>query len=147
MRNIDRHNMNESGLYGLFNDAPVRNKKNISQVNMRPTNANQCHVYYDGNSVYSNAKFYTGDIIEICPSRRIEKNSLYTKDVRDMVFEIEPNTLFVIPMGYCQYYNIIDKQHPEANCDYEWDDGKHSIVIRALCTIPKNSRLILNIEK
>ena len=114
---------------------------------MRPTNVNICRVYSDGNSVYSNAKFQLGDIIEVCPTRPIEKNSLYTREVRDMAFEVEPDTVWVIPMGYCQYYNIIDKQHPEANCDYEWDENKKAIIVRALCTIPKNSRLILNLEK
>ena len=146
MRRRHDNKLNE-GWYGLFKDQPTRDKNHVQKINMRPTNVNICRVYSDGNSVYSNAKFQLGDIIEVCPTRPIEKNSLYTREVRDMAFEVEPDTLWVIPMGYCQYYNIIDKQHPEANCDYEWDENKKAIIVRALCTIPKNSRLILNLEK
>lgn len=113
---------------------------------MVPSDVNKCRVFTDGSSVYSNAKFHCGDVVEICPARSIEKNSLYTKDVRDMAFEVAPD-VFVIPMGYCQYYNVVDAQHPEPNCTYEWDDKRKSVVIRALCTVPKASILILQIEK
>ena len=145
MRNSGKQ-INES-MYGLFRDMPKRDKKVIRSAQMVPTNANQCRVFCDGSSVYSNAKFHCGDIVEICPVRDIEKNSLYTREVRDMAFEVEPDTKYVVPLGYCQYYNIVDKQHPVANCEYEWDADKKVIVIRANCTIPKMSILILDLEK
>lgn len=134
------------GWHNIFREQPKRVKKSIKGIGMIPSNAHQCRVCYDGKSVYANSKFHAGDIIEVCPCRPIERNSLYTRDVRDMVFEVEPNEKFVIPLGYCQYYNIIDGVHPEPNCDYEWNADDSTIVIRALCTIPKSTVLIINIE-
>ena len=67
--------------------------------------------------------------------------------ILDLVFEVEIDTTFVIPMGYCQYYDIIDRFHPEANCDYEWNPEKKVIVIRAIKPIEKRTILVLNIEK
>ena len=114
---------------------------------MVPTNAHQCSVLFDGKHVYSNAKFHCGDIIEICPTAKITKNALYAREVRDLAFEVEPDELFVIPMGYCQHYDIIGNQYSEPNCDWEWNGDDSTIVIRAMSTIPQNSVLILNLEK
>ena len=146
MRNIN-NKINEDSLYGLFKKEKPRDKSKIVSCQATATNDNQCKVYYDGKGVYSNAKFRNGDIIEVCPTRPISKNSLYTRDVRDMAMEVEPGLMFVIPFGYCQHYNIVDRQHPEANCYYEWDGARNVIVIRANCTIPKNSVLILDTGK
>ncbi len=152
MRHYSKHHrINEQlkgiSLYGLFRGDTKRDKKAIKKYDLVPTNARQCKVKFDGRSVYSNSRFFRGDIIEICPTRMVDKSALYSKDVRDMVFEVEPDTTFVIPFGYCQHYDIISKKHPEPNCDYEWNPDDGTIIIRALCTVPKDTRLILNIEK
>ena len=34
---------------------------------------------------------FPGDIIEICPTKQIDKSALYSKDMRDIVFEVERN--------------------------------------------------------
>lgn len=133
-------------LYGMFSHPDVA-KSDIVGIDVIPTNVNVCRVAYDGEHVWSKRNFYSGDIIEICPTRPISKESLYSREVRDMAFEIVPNTMYVIPMGYCQHYDIISKFHPEANCDYEWNEKNNTLVIRALKEIPKDSLLILNIEK
>lgn len=139
--------VNEKSWYGLFYGQEPRNRENIKKVNMIPTNLNQCKICSDGKSVYSNSCFYTGDIIEICPTKTIDKLSLYTKDMRDIVFEVIPNEKYVIPFGYCQYYDVITKQTPDPNCDYEWDESSNKIVIRALNKIPRKTKLVLNIRK
>ena len=77
--------VNEKSWYGLFYGQEPRDKTNIKKVTMIPTNLNQCKICSDGKSVYSNSQFYPGDIIEICPTKSIDKLSLYTKDMRDMV--------------------------------------------------------------
>lgn len=141
------NHLNEMSLYGLFKGEQRRDKNKIKNYKMVPTNANQCRVKYDGKSVYSNSRFHCGDIIEICPTRMVDKSALYSKDVRDMVLEVEPDMMFVIPFGYCQHYDIISSKHPEPNCDYEWNPDDATIIIRALCTVPKDTKLILNIEK
>lgn len=139
--------INESSWYGLFYDEVKRDKNHIKHVNMIPSNVNCCKVYTDGKSVYANAKFYPGDIIEICPTRQIDPTSLYSRDVRDIIFEVIPNTKYVIPFGYCQYYDIISRKNPDANCDYLWDANANVIVIKAIDKILKNDKLILNLSK
>lgn len=144
---MKRNNINEHKWYGLFYGEEPRDRANIKKVDMIPTNVNQCRVCSDGKSVYSNSKFYPGDIIEICPTRQVDKSSLYSRDMRDIVFEIIPNEYFVIPFGYCQYYDILSKKNPKANCDYMWNEEDKTIEIRALQKIPRNTKLILNIAK
>ena len=139
--------VNEKSWYGLFYGQEPRDKTNIKKVTMIPTNLNQCKICSDGKSVYSNSQFYPGDIIEVCPTKSIDKLSLYTKDMRDIVFEVIPNEKYVIPFGYCQYYDVISKSNPDPNCDYMWDGDNNKIVIRALNRILKNTKLVLNIRK
>lgn len=136
----------ENRFYGLFPDEEPRDKTVICKVDMIPSNANQCKILSDGRSIYTNVSMYPGDIIEICPTKSIDKTSLYTKDMRDIVFEVDRNEKYVIPFGYCQYYDIADETHP-ANCDYIWDPNAQTIVIKALYRIPKHTRLYLNLQK
>lgn len=118
-------------------------KEDVKKINAIPTNANICKVVTDGKAVYSATTFYPNDIVEICPTKNIDKSSLYSNDMRELVFEVVPNKEWVFPFGYCKYYsepNIIEK----ANCTYIWDPIQRVIVIKALTKIPKYSRLILN---
>lgn len=124
-----------------------RDKSAIKRINMAATDMNKCKVICDGYNVYANAVFYPGDIIEVCPTRVIDNSALYSKDMRSIVFEVVPNTVYVIPFGYCQYYSIISKDNPVANCDYIWDDGKKVILIQAISKINKYEQLVLNINQ
>lgn len=122
------------------------NKSKISKINMIPTNANQCRVSCDGENVYANTTFYPGDIIEICPTKTVEKSSLYSRDMRDVVFEVVPNECWVIPFGYCRFYvnkNINECDINSGNSTYIWDPIKRVIVIKAINKIPKNEKIIL----
>lgn len=138
--------VNES-MYGLFSDITYHSRDDIREITMIPTDAYVCRVRCDGKSVYANHAFTPGDIIEICPTREIMKDALYSKDVREMVFEVKPNEQYVIPMGYCQFYEISDAFHNEPNCDYEWDAKKRAIIIRATDYIDKGALLIINIRR
>lgn len=146
-RPAERLDESEWSVYGLFRNAPRRDKADVSSVDMVPTDANQCRVYSDGSSVYSNARFYPGDVVEVCPVREVSKQSLYSRDVRDMVFEVVPNERYVVPMGYCQCYDLRSAAHPEANCSWEWDPDRSAVVVRAACSIPRNTVLVLDVEK
>lgn len=139
--------LTNAALCRLFPDLEQRDKSNILGVNLVPTNARQCRVRCNGESVFADTRFYPGDIVEICPCREISKQSLYTRDVRDMVFEVERDSRYVIPMGYCQYYAILDGFHKQPNCNWKWDAEKKAIVIRAIDKIQKGDELILDIEK
>ena len=133
--------------YGLFIDDEMHGKSDIKSVEMIPTDANKCRILCDGKSVWAGATFRAGDIVETCPTRDISKTSLYSRDVRDLAFEVVQNTEYVIPMGYCQFYDIDDGMNGEPNCDWEWDAEKRVIVIRAIRKIRKGERLVLNISE
>ena len=131
--------MNESRL--LYGE--VRDKRDLHKCDMVPTDCLQCNVRFRGKSVYTKCSFRIGDIIEVCPVRKVTKNALYSREVRDMTLEVIPNEEYVIPLGYCQYYDVIDKSHPEPNCSYEWNPRTKCIIIRAIQDIPKDTVLVL----
>ena len=139
--------LNETSWYGLFYDQELKDKNNIRHIDMISRDQNKCKIYSDGNSVYSNAVFYPGDIIEVCPTRDINKTSLFSRDVRDIVFEVIPNEHYVIPFGYCQYYDILQNNIDYPNCDYLWDPVAKTIIIKALRKIFRDEKLVLNIKK
>lgn len=122
-----------------------KDKSVIKGITGIPNDANICKVCSDGNSVYANKTFYTNDIIEICPVKVVSKSVLFDRDLRQIVFEVEKDTTYVIPFGYCQYYDMSSETAEEPNCDYIWDPNQNVIVITALHTIRKGSKLILNI--
>lgn len=117
------------------------NKQDICKIDMKDANANICKIILSKGSVYAGANFYKGDIIEVCPTKSIDRTSLFTKDMRDIVFEVKPNEQWVLPFGYCQYYDI--DQSDAANCGFIWDPVAKNIVIKAIKRIPKHGKLIL----
>ena len=133
--------------YGMFKDVKYHTPDSICAIDMVPADRYVCKVTCDGNNVYAAHKFNCGDIIEYCPCRNVDKSALYSKDVREMVFEVKPNERYVMPMGYCQYYDVVDSFNNESNCDYEWDVNRECIVIRATKKIPKGERLVINIRQ
>lgn len=76
-------------------------KDHIKKIDMISPSTNACKVITDGKYVYSNVVFYPGDIVEICPTKPISKSALYSKDMRDVVFEVIPNKEWALPFGYC----------------------------------------------
>lgn len=151
---MDERNFERQGLYeswwddelNYYRTKPERyNKQKVVAITPVSTSANKCKISLDGNKVYAMEDFYPNDIIEICPTKTLNKSSLYSKDVRDVVFEVVPNEQWVIPFGYCQFYEIDDGQEP--NCGFIWDNVNRTIVIKALSKIPKFSKLILKIQQ
>lgn len=138
----------QESLSGLFKkNRKMNDISEIKDIKFGATDLEQCNVLFREGSVWSKVKFYPGDIIERCPCREVSKSSLYSRDVRDMVFEVVPDEEYVIPMGYCQFYDIKTKRTPVHNCDYEWNPVDKTIVIRAIKRIDKYEKLVLNIEK
>ena len=130
----------------VYFDLSDRNRQDITGVEMVSTDKYKCMVMFDGKHVYANHKFRKGDIIEMCPAKDISKTALYSNSVRDMAFAIN-NDEYVIPLGYCQYYDILDGMNGESNCDWEWNPKKRVVVIRATRYIEKGEILVLNIEE
>ena len=135
--------VNESFL-DLFIDKPEptkADKKNITKITAIPTDAKQCQIYLRNNVVYAGKTFYPGDIIEICPTKQIDRISMFSNDVRSIVFEIKKNDEYIIPFGYCQFYELGNEDNN--NCDYLYDENTKCIVIRATQKIQKNEKLYL----
>lgn len=125
----------------LYGD--VRDKNKLRKCDMIPTDTVQCNVKFKAKSVYSKCKFRAGEIVEVCPVRSIPKTALYSREVRDMAFEAVPGEEYVIPYGYCQFYDIVDRRHPEANCIAEWNPRTRCVIIRADRDIDKDEVLVL----
>lgn len=143
----NKKHINEYSFAALFKAYKKEpNKEAVKKINMIPDNVNICKVYSDGQYVYANSTFYAGDIVEICPTMEISKSALYDIDVRKIVFEVKQNEQYVIPFGYCQYYDLCtDTILP--NCTYIWDPNMKVIVIKASMKIEKGTKLVLNIQK
>lgn len=137
--NSVNENLKENFLHGVFKEG---NPNDIVKVSPMTPKGNQCKVIYDGEKVYSACVFHPGDIVEICPCKVIDNSALYSRDMRDIVFEIVPQKKYACPFGYAQYYGVSDDEH-FANCDYMYDPNTNSIVIKACRRIPKNAALIL----
>lgn len=152
----DVQTWNRKGIYESWWDDDLEFYKNhrkdryskdkIQKIEMLDHNANICKVVTDGKYVYANETFYPGDIIEICPTKPISKSSLYSSDMRDIVFEVVANKEWVVPFGYCQYYDFQSPKQ-DANCDFLWDPINKVIVIKAINKIQKYNKLILKIVK
>lgn len=128
----------------LNNQEPLKepNKAAVKKIHMIPKNVNVCKIYSDGQHVYAATKFYAGDIVEICPAKSVSKSALYDHDVRKLVFEVNKDHTYVIPFGYCQYYDLADEQH-SANVDYVWDPNMNTVVIKAITNLNIGDKLVL----
>lgn len=148
-----KQHINEYSFAALFNELlndggseyrSKGNRKSIKKINMIPKNANVCKIYSDGQHVYAATHFYPGDIVEVCPVKNVSKSALYDHDVRKLVFEVNKDHTYVIPFGYCQYYDLSD-EYTCANVDYMWDPNMNTIIIKALNHIEIGDKLILQL--
>src|SRR5574344_1921325 len=131
------HNLNEE--YDLFDPSFQKLDKNNFLNLTAKINTDNCNrIIMKNNSIYSNTTFYPKDIIEICPCKIVHNESLFSRDVRDIVFEITPNKEWAIPFGYVQYYNVSDNSDI-INCDYIFDPNTNNIIIKAIKKIPEGT--------
>lgn len=136
MNQIEKHNikknaLNEYNFLDLFRDLqrgaprPKKDKACIVRIQPIPKTANICKIYSDGQHVYSQIRFHKGDIIEICPVRHISRLAVFDYDMKQLIFEVEKDSVYVIPFGYCQFYDIKDENNNIIpNCDYIWDPNR-----------------------
>lgn len=149
--NIKKKSLNEYNFLDLFRDLqrggprPKKDKAHIIKIQPIPKTANVCKIYSDGQHVYSQVRFRKGDIIEICPVRTISRSAVFDYDMKQLIFEVEKDLVYVIPFGYCQFYDIKDDNNILPNCDYIWDPNRQVIVITAKTDILPGSKLILEI--
>lgn len=132
----------------IFNDEDIDIYKKIPFDDIRFEDGyhNVCRVVLKNGKVYpqENMSFNNGDIIEICPCKEISGQSLYSREIRDLVFKIEDEAepKYMMPLGYCQYY-IIEDEYNKGNCDYMYDPNMKCIVIKATRPISPKDALVL----
>ena len=139
-----KHGLNE-GYDILDPDFEPKDRSDVVGIKAVPTDFSNGQVRYDKklNGVFTNTDFWPGDIIEVCPCKMVNSLSLYSDEVRSLVFEVVPNEQYAIPFGYACYYDLADDEHP-ANAEYTWDPNTETIVITSLARLPKSARLYLN---
>lgn len=104
-------------------------------------------LYVKDHRVYSTRIFVPGDIVEECPVQLIGTDALYSRDIRDISFEIDPEKrLYGIPYGLANIYRNSDDSHTDGNIDYEYDPKEGLIRIYALRKIRKNEELIFRVN-
>lgn len=145
IRRQHKHNLQE-GYIDPFNPEGKqylrRDKNDFVNMKMVSNDANKSRVYTDGKSVYAYKTFMPGDIVEICPCKVFSDQSLYSRELRDLVFEIAYNK-FAMPFGYATIYDLANDPLL-ANCDYLWDANTECVIIKATKRINKGDKLWLN---
>lgn len=145
---IDVDGLNEDiNIYKLFPSLEQQRDRNlVKDIDAVPRDAHMCRIRANSEHVWADADFNNGDIIERCPVREISKASLYSRDMRDIAFVIGRDR-FAVPMGYVQFYDIMDGFNLEPNCDWKFEPDTNEIVIRAIKKIKKGEKLVLNIKE
>lgn len=145
---IDVDGLNEDiNLYKLFPSLEQQRDKNlVKDIDAVSKDAHMCRVRANSEHVWAGADFHIGDIIERCPVHEISQSALYSRDMRDIAFSIGRGR-YVVPMGYVQFYDILDSFNLEANCDWKFDFKRNELVIQAIKRIKKGDKLILNIKE
>lgn len=100
--------------------------------------------------MYSNRFYFKGDILEECPVKLINVNSLNDRVIREIAFELEVdengNGVWGIPMGYANCYTLSTDTKELPNVDYEYDPEEGIIRFYAISTIKPHKLLVLRVE-
>lgn len=156
------------GYYGFFNpfdsDEPVkkqipleagsddsREKYKITKTDIKRISLWNCEtpakaVYTDGKML-AGKYFMMGDVIERCPIKYMHEDDLYSKNIRDNVFPIDPeNGLYAFPLGNALCYRNSNEAGKPGNITYEFDDSTDCLVFTALKKIHKGDELVLQVS-
>lgn len=129
-----------------YDMVPVYDKIKIKGV--RPWKCNmRDKLYVKDHKVYSTRIFVPGDIVEECPVQLLSTDALYSRDIRDISFEIDPEKrLYGIPYGLANIYRNSDDTRTDGNIDYEYDPKEGLIRIYALRKIRKDEELVFRVS-
>lgn len=102
-------------------------------------------VAYQNNKMLAINKLFKGDIVESAPVIILNQNDLYSKNVRDIVFDISPGK-FGVPLGYAALYRTTLDVNKEPNIDYEYNIENNELNFIALKNIDKGEELIIKAD-
>lgn len=104
-------------------------------------------IYYKDGKMYSGVNIKRGDVIEICPVVRLDRESMCSRSIRDMAFQLSINKDdYGIPLGYANVYRTNLESKEDGNIDYEYPESSEIIKFVAARDIDPNEELILRVE-
>lgn len=100
-------------------------------------------VEYKNGRMIATSVLFPNDILERDPVKIVPNTELSSKEIRDMAFEVIPNRLYGISIGYATLYRRSDEVSKEPNAEYTYDKANQMITIRVLSKISKGEEVIL----
>lgn len=118
----------------------------IKAVRLWDTNVNGKIMCKNGK-MYAGILFTSNDIVEECPIKELDDVDMYSRNIRDISFELVPNSnRYGIPYGYANVYATSVDRKCEGNIDYEYIPENNFIRFYAIRTIKPNEELILRVS-
>ena len=155
---IKNFNLNE-GFSNPFNNASKKNlesteppiinnttKNLIKDVKLWNCNERLNKIKCVNNKIFANTKFFKDDIVEEAPVIILSNEDLYTKNIRNIVFDISPNK-FGIPLGYTSLYRKSSDTNKKHNLDFKYDLENNKLIFIANRNIDEGEELIINDNK
>lgn len=129
----------------LINKPKPKNNNLITKVELWDSNRRLNQIKCLRNKVIANTKFFKGDIVEAAPVITLSHEDLYSKNIRDIVFDISPGK-FGIPLGYSSIYRTSADTRNEPNIDYKYDIENNELIFVATKNIDKGEELIIAVD-
>lgn len=129
----------------LINNIKPKKDNLITKVELWDSNRRLNQIKCLRNKVIANTKFFKGDIVEAAPVITLSHEDLYSKNIRDIVFDISPGK-FGIPLGYSSIYRTSADTRNEPNIDYKYDIENNELIFVATKNIDKGEELIIAVD-
>ncbi len=151
----DNTSKSETSILFQKNSMDNKDSNNYNIVSLKLWNPDSLDkTYYKNGSIYAGKHFSKGDIVEICPTRYVSGQDLYSRSIRNISFVIEKEqNIYAIPFGKAIFYkNSVETGFP-GNVDYEFREVLNDsridgyIIIKATRNIRKNTELILKSDE
>ena len=120
----------------------------IKRIKKWDTNVNGKIVFRGDKKVYSGVNFLEGDIVEECPVKELRGDAMFSRDIRDLAFQLYPDKeIYGIPFGYVNYYATAYDVKDIPNVDYGYDPKEGIIRVVAIRNIKKGDLLVLRVSE
>lgn len=129
----------------MINSIPVKKDNLIKGVELWNNHRRLNQIKCLRDKVIANTKFFKGDIVEAAPVVLLSHEDLYTKNIRDIVFDISPGK-FGIPLGYSSKYRTSAETRNEPNIDYMYDIENNELIFITTKNIEKGEELIIAVD-
>ena len=128
-------------------EAQPKEERHITKIEALDFKQNKNQVCYKNGKMYAAKSFWPGEVIEEDPVKILSNHDMYSRNVREMAFELVANREYGIPIGYSTLYRRSDETSREPNAKYEYDKKNEQIIIKASAKIPEGNEIILKADK